>query len=231
MLRNTDLSIKQQEKEYSLSYLSHELHNALTLVSSTVQLLEQNQKPEKHSKYIQDLKANIQYMKDLLSDFSFYQNSGQIQLSLINMSFLIQEIYAFCKPLAQEHSVTLNLSNSPFALWVQADALKLKQALINLIKNSLEAVQSFSGYIHLSLGLSGKYILISISDNGKGFSAEKTKFVFQPFMSDKENGTGLGLSFAKKIIEAHQGNIRFFNKPNQGVVFHIFLPQVTKIAT
>ena len=103
------------------------------------------------------------------------------------------------------------------------DKIRIREMLLNLLKNAWEAVPVPGGKISVSAFSKKSGICIDIKDNGCGVSKELLDNIFQPFFTTKESGTGLGLAISRQIIEAHHGSISIESTPGQGTVFHIFL--------
>ena len=103
------------------------------------------------------------------------------------------------------------------------DQIKIRQMLLNLLKNAWEAVPVPGGKITVSACPQNPGISINIQDNGCGISPEQQATIFQPFFTTKESGTGLGLPIVKQIAEAHNGSISLESSPDHGTIFHIFL--------
>lgn len=103
------------------------------------------------------------------------------------------------------------------------DRIRVRQMLLNLLKNAWEAVPIPGGKISFSVIPENSGIRIDIRDNGCGISKEQQATIFQPFFTTKESGTGLGLAVSKQIAQAHSGDITLESAPGQGTVFHIFL--------
>ena len=101
------------------------------------------------------------------------------------------------------------------------DRIRVRQMLLNLLKNAWEAVPIPGGKISFSVIPENSGIRIDIRDNG--ISKEQQATIFQPFFTTKESGTGLGLAVSKQIAQAHSGDITLESAPGQGTVFHIFL--------
>jgi signal transduction histidine kinase len=103
------------------------------------------------------------------------------------------------------------------------DPEKIKQGLLNIVRNALEAMQE-GGTIHVITGSTGEYALLEISDNGPGIREEDLSQIFEPFFTCKGAGTGLGLSITQRIIEEHNGHIRVESTPEAETRFTIELP-------
>ena len=103
------------------------------------------------------------------------------------------------------------------------DQIKIRQMLLNLLKNAWEAVPVPGGKKTVSACPKNPGISINIQDIGCGISPEHQATIFQPFFTTKESGTGLGLPIVKQIAEAHNGSISLESSPDHGTIFHIFL--------
>ena len=106
---------------------------------------------------------------------------------------------------------------------VEADPNQMKQVLLNLLKNSLEALDS-GGQITLASGGDGKQVWFSVADTGGGMPPEVLEKIFNPFFTTKEKGTGLGLAVIHKIITDHQGTISVESSPEKGTSFMVKIP-------
>lgn len=100
----------------------------------------------------------------------------------------------------------------------------MEQVVINLVKNSIEAIpENETGRINISLNAHGEEWSIHIADNGKGVDADKVNQLFIPFFSTKQNGSGIGLSLSKSIVQSHRGKLQLLPSES-GALFEIKLP-------
>lgn len=214
---------KTNTHTFSLSQLSHEIGNPLTLIYSTTQLLSR-----KHPELNQDelwvqLIKDIDYLKDLNRSLSDFNHSDQLSIQPANISQLFDQLKTTCQPYAQQsniHFITDIQNNIPL---VDCDILKLKQAMLNLIKNSFEAT-SENGTVKITASFRGKFLMLTVSDSGKGIPKNQLNEIFEPFTTYKADGSGLGLAITKKIITAHHGTINVQSRLNGGTHFIIQLP-------
>jgi signal transduction histidine kinase len=130
---------------------------------------------------------------------------------------------------ATQHNVTIYFETSlKENSNITIDESQIKQVLINIIKNAIEAIDN-GGNINVSLTqvshLNDPFIEIEVKDDGKGLNEEQMKKLFTPFYSSKEKGLGLGLSISKQIIESHKGNMEVSSFINEGTTFKIILPR------
>jgi signal transduction histidine kinase len=119
-------------------------------------------------------------------------------------------------------------------IWVDADVQQLKQVLINLIRNSVEAIGR-NGSITLSTrrgmveleGRTRSVAILAVADTGKGMPPEIQSRLFDPFFTTKETGTGLGLAIAARIVQKHGGILRYETTVNRGTIFEVVLAEAT----
>ena len=103
------------------------------------------------------------------------------------------------------------------------DKIKLQELVLNLLKNAEEAITE-QGSIHLAASRSGDIITITCTDTGCGITPEQMECIFQPFVTYKPGGTGLGLAFSRKIAEAHEGTLTAVSTPQESTTFTVTLP-------
>lgn len=110
---------------------------------------------------------------------------------------------------------------------IRVDPAQLKQALVNLVKNAMQAMTK-EGTLTLSTGARPDFVWISVRDTGSGISAEQLNRLFQPFQTTKERGSGLGLMVVQRIVRDHGGRIDFESKVGQGTSFTVWLPRMDR---
>jgi signal transduction histidine kinase len=112
-------------------------------------------------------------------------------------------------------------------LRVKCDRIQIQQVIINLILNAMDAISAVPGTtrkIAVTTTRLGNFAEFAVSDTGPGISPDELKMVFQPFFTTKPRGMGMGLSIARTVVEAHEGQIWAENKSGSGAVFHVRLP-------
>ena len=107
---------------------------------------------------------------------------------------------------------------------IKLDPELIKQSLINFIQNALDAVEN-EGKVELDYNLNNNQLTIEITDNGPGIPEELKKKIFDLYFTTKNEGTGIGLSVAQKILSEHKGTIEVFSEPGKSTKFKITLPQ------
>lgn len=205
--------------------MTHEFGNALTLINSSLQIIESSHPEVKGFKYWSSTISDVHYLINLVTEVSSYNNSRRLNLSETNIVSILQSIidsYS-CMNTSNNVDISLNMANNiPL---ICADYIKIKQVFINLIKNSFEALDlSKSSYIHITLKSADCNLIITIEDNGCGIPSDRLQKIFSPMVTFKDGGTGLGLTISQKIIEAHNGTIEVSSTEGVGTTFTISLP-------
>lgn len=215
---------KQEDFYLILSRFSHEIRNPISLINSELQILADSHPEVTDYTCWNDIMDNLEYTKELLSHLSDYNNAGKLSLQNTDICVYLHSTLSRIRPTMEYLGITLETEISDNLPHCPIDILKLKQALLNLLKNAMEAVASPGGKIALKAIPVSHGIHIAITDNGCGITPEQMETIFSPFVTFKKNGTGLGLSITKQIIEAHGGNIQVKSIPGKGTCFEIFLP-------
>ncbi|MEZ4594958.1 MAG: HAMP domain-containing sensor histidine kinase [Chloroflexota bacterium] len=109
-------------------------------------------------------------------------------------------------------------------MWALGDANQLKQVVINICLNAIDAMSPTGGQLTLSLVTNQEQIGLVIQDTGTGIQPEDKEKLFEPFFTKKDNGTGLGLAICYDIVQKHGGSIAVASKPGHGATFTIWLP-------
>jgi signal transduction histidine kinase len=152
---------------------------------------------------------------------------GAPQTNLVDVSEVIQEMVVLLRGEASRYSVLIQTDISPGSPRVLADRVQLQQVLMNLMLNGIEAMRDTPSGGELtirSLRGEGGQLLISVSDTGAGLPAEQADQIFNAFFSTKAQGTGMGLSISRSIIEAHGGRLWATSNSQRGATFHFTLP-------
>lgn len=218
------ISIKDLEKEKqlknSLFKLTHEIKNPLAVCKGYLEMLNLENK-EKSMKYIDIIKQEIERSLLIMAEFSEL-NKIKINKELVDINLLLEEVYNSYNLLANNKNIKLKFNNNE-EIYLNIDYNKIKQVIVNMIKNSIEAIEE-DGLIKIESVKKNKYLYITISDNGVGMNKETLEKLTEMFFTTKKNGTGLGISLSNEIIKAHGGNINYQSNIDCGTKVTIKLP-------
>lgn len=227
-LRLKDEEIKKAERLAVLGEtaagLAHEIRNPLGAMSLFVSMLKDDlrERPEA-LELVAQIERGIRSLDGVVSNVLHFAKNSRFRIGPVNIHSIVQEVHHhFASLYSPQCQVTLEMSGNPF---INADEQAIRQALYNIIINSLQAV-SFAGNISivLSEAIEANGVSIIIADDGPGIPPEILGRLFQPFTSGRREGTGLGLSIVRRIIEAHGGVVSARNAPH--AEFSIFLPRM-----
>lgn len=204
----------------SIFKVTHEIKNPLAVIKGYLSIFDPYDS-EKCLKYKNILEIEVENALNVLKDFSSI-NHLNIKKNNINYYDLLMEAKETILPFFNDKNIKLNI-NSPRELFVNADYNRMKQVLINILKNSTEAL-SDNGKIDIKSYIENNKLITIIKDNGHGMDKETIDNLFTPFYSKKSFGTGLGLCLSKEIIELHNGTIKYTSKLNLYTEVKIVIP-------
>ena len=204
----------------SIFKVTHEIKNPLAVIKGYLSIFDPYDS-EKCLKYKNILDIEVENALNVLKDFSSI-NHLDIKKNNMNYYDLLMEAKETILPFFNDKNIKLNI-NSPRELFVNADYNRMKQVLINILKNSTEAL-SDNGKIDIKSYIENNKLITIIKDNGHGMDKETIDNLFTPFYSKKSFGTGLGLCLSKEIIELHNGTIKYTSKLNLYTEVKIVIP-------
>lgn len=209
----------------TVSMIAHEIRNPLTLVSSSLQMMESFHPEVRDYNGWNQVTDDIHFMCDLLTDLTSLSRSHMINHSVFSIEQLLRNIaVSFAISLDSEDSdINFTSHITPGMGDFTGDKIKLEEVFLNILRNAKDAV-SESGSIFFSAERKGDHIIIQCTDDGCGISSDIIDSIFSPFVTYKEGGTGLGLALSKQVVEAHGGTIYAHSSPETGTVFTIELP-------
>nr|WP_294659512.1 HAMP domain-containing sensor histidine kinase [uncultured Blautia sp.] len=223
-------SAKQTEQvQILLSRFSHELRNPLALLSSELQLLASSHPELSSDEQWENILGNLEYIHALLDDLSRYQNAGHLSLVSTDLSICLNDIAKSFRPILDYLGIEF-ITDIPHNLpRLSLDPLKIRQAFLNLLRNAQESISHSHGVIRFHAEATTEDVHIIVCDNGCGMTSSQKTRAFEPFITYKSGGTGLGLAVTRQIIEAHHGSIQIESTPETGSTFHIYIPLVQPV--
>ena len=223
---NSTIKLLEKDKiiKDALFKLTHEIKNPLAVCKGYLEMINLNDQ-EKSKKYISIMKQEINRSLNIISDFVEY-NKIKVVNEQIDLGILLEEVYDSFKLLVNANNIKLIYNEmSDEEIYIMGDYERLKQVLINLLKNSLESIDK-KGKIEIKTNIHNKYIDIIVEDSGKGMNKEVLSKLTEMFYTTKENGTGLGVALSNEIINAHNGSLIYKSEINKGTKATIRLPYV-----
>lgn len=216
--------------------LAHELKNPLSTIQLNLQLLGEDVMPENpaYSRLISRLNTvqkETARLRDTLDDFLRFAGRMELVRKPVELNGMLEELLDFYMPQAQLQRVALRLRRSEGDLVAQVDERLLKQAILNLMINALQAMPESGGEIILSARREEDNAVLDVIDTGRGMDLATVSRIFEAYYSTKRGGTGLGLAIAHRIIREHGGTITVSSEPGKGSNFRITLPAERSLET
>ena len=215
------------------SSLAHELNQPLTAVASYCEtardLLASPPDPDTLvmlREALDDAAQQAIRAGQIVRRLRDFVSNGETERKVESLPRLMTEANALALIGSREHGIEVQLDFNPRAEQVFVDRIQIQQVLVNLIRNAIDAmiegpVRSLSIRTDLE---PGQFVRISIEDSGSGISEAVAAQLFQPFVTSKKSGMGIGLSICRTIVEDHGGRIWFEPAPDSGTIFHFTLP-------
>ena len=207
------------------AYVSHEIKNPLMVIGGMASQVERRmaEDPAAQEK-LRIIQTEVKRLESFLGELRDFLRPVQPNKQEIDLNQVIREVKALMEEAIREKGIRLEDRLHPDLPPVEADPNQLKQVLLNLVKNALEATED-QGAILVSSGTDDDWVWFSVQDTGKGMSVEVQEKIFHPFYTTKEKGTGLGLAVINKIVTDHHGTITVSSAAGSGSTFTVRLPK------
>jgi signal transduction histidine kinase len=213
--------------------LSHDFRTPLTVISTSTYLLQKLTDPQRQQEQIDKLKTQSDRLKQLFDELltmtRLDNEVDPLQMEPVDLNQLLGQILDSEKPAAQVKHQTVNFTPAAKMPFIEGDAVSLRRAITAIVNNAITYTPE-QGAIHIRTGLDAGHATIEVQDTGIGMSEDTLSRIFERLYraddarSTHSGGLGLGLSIAKKIIEAHGGTISAQSIYGQGSTFQVALP-------
>ena len=221
--RSIELLEKDKVIKESLFKLTHEIKNPLAVIKGYLDMFNIDNK-EKSLKYLSIMREEANRSLNIITDFLEF-NKIKIVKTEIDLNLLLEDVYDSFKIILNRKNIKLIYNDrEDEEIYFEGDYERLKQVLINVLKNSVEAIKD-KGKVEISSNIYKRYIDIIIEDDGIGMSEDTLKQLKTMFFTTKLNGSGLGVCLSNEIIKAHNGELIYTSKEGVGTKVTIRLPK------
>ena len=206
------------------THIAHEIKNPLNSIQLNIEYLREKSKktPLYDDKVFPALLSQVFRLKKMTDSYLKFSKMPQSEKKMLEVNKILKELCNFYK----DENVEINQIYEGASPLVQADALQLRQAFLNILKNASEAMPSGGKIlIETKYDKNQKMIEVNFSDEGSGLKEEEKDKIFLPFYTTKAQGSGLGLSLTQQIIHEHGGDITWHSNQPRGSIFKVRLPQ------
>lgn len=216
--------------------VAHEVRNPISAIELNAEILEdivrgaRDPEMKEATALVASIRDQVNALDALTEEYLAFARFPRPHFEEESVNDLVQELADFIRPVAERQGLTVRVETDPAAPMMEIDRTLLRQAVLNLVKNGLEAL-SRGGELTIASRVNGDAVEIAVSDTGSGITEEVGRRLFEPFFTTKPQGTGLGLSIARQVTEDHGGELRWMNGPGKGATFIIRLPVKRSRAT
>lgn len=205
--------------------LAHQLRTPLTsavLYASQLSHFSATDKPE--NKAVDKVRTSLRYLEKLINDMLMYAKGGEFAEQKFLLDELLVTFNTRIEHRLRESASQLSIISELNDIQLTGSLDALVSVLMNLAENAMEACVDEACKIELEVYQQNEYLMLVMRDNGPGLSAAQQEKIFQPFYTQRDKGTGLGLAVAQSIVQAHHGDLMVRSQPANGASFYVCLP-------
>ncbi|WP_214000060.1 ATP-binding protein [Arsukibacterium sp.] len=208
-----------------MATLAHQIRTPLSSAMLYAENLASSKlTPVSQQQFQQKLLARLHDLEQQVNDMLLFARAGTAQaVQPFTLQSLLNEVTAAAEALLQQHQAQLTISTRCQDVYLLGNLSSLAGAINNLIQNSIQAMKG-GAHIHISAQQQGTNLQLTITDNGPGIAADLQPHIFEPFFSRQPQGSGLGLAVVQAVVNSHQGNVQYLQRPDCGACFVINLP-------
>jgi two-component system sensor histidine kinase PilS (NtrC family) len=227
-IRRLEREVRMQDRLAAVGRLAaaiaHEIRNPLTSIAGSVSMLsgvpEMN---EDHRRLLDIVTRESQRLNSIITDFLAYSRTKQYHFDKVDLIQLVEDTLTLMdhRMTAEKTGITITRRFSAAQAWTMADGDKIKQVFWNFCENAVRAMKGsqVGGMLTVAVESHGEDWQVGFTDTGAGMSPQQIEKIFEPFQSNFEGGTGLGLALVYQIVQAHGGKVWARSKPGQGTTF------------
>ncbi|MGC3999980.1 MAG: HAMP domain-containing sensor histidine kinase [Anaeromyxobacter sp.] len=214
------LRARGEERETLLAGIAHEVRNPLGALDLFAGLLAEEVTGKPEAAHVARIQSELAALSKVVEEFLDYARARPPLREVVDLGVLAAEVSDVAAPLAAARGVALSVDASGTA---RADREQLRRAVVNLVRNAVEASPAGST-VELAASGGDREAHVEVRDRGPGFTPEAKATLFRPFFTTKEKGTGLGLALAKKVVDAHGGALAVVDREGGGTVARLSVP-------
>lgn len=204
--------------------LAHEIRNPLAGIAGVIEIIGRDLPATSPARaVVKEVRQEVMQINRIVSDLLECARPKPPETRLADINATVEHAVLFARQQALSKSIDIEFRAGPLPLEVEHDSNQVNQVLLNLLLNSIQSMER-SGRITVAVERHNGVAAIAVTDNGRGITPEHLPHIFRPFYTTKGNGTGLGLSLARRIVEEHGGRIEVSSTLGHGSTFTVFLP-------
>ncbi|MBI2987296.1 MAG: hypothetical protein HYY45_11070 [Deltaproteobacteria bacterium] len=230
-IKSLEARVARQERLSALGGLAatvaHEIRNPLNAISMGLQRLKAEFHPtrdeEQYSHFVELMRGEVERLNAIVEQFLSLARPLDLKPEAVRVDELLRELALLTESDAKSSRVQINVVAPANLSAVKADRNHLKQLLLNLVLNAIQAMPH-GGTLTLEAKTAHGNLIFTVADTGVGIQPDLLPRIFEPYFTTKPNGSGLGLAVARSIVEAHGGEVTLDSEPGRGSRFQISIP-------
>jgi signal transduction histidine kinase len=204
--------------------LAHEIRNPLAGIAGVIEIVGRDLPATSPARaVVKDVRLEITRISRTLTDLLETARPRRPEVRRSNLNTTVEHAVMLARQQVLSRPMKIELEKAPALPEVEHDSDQIHQVLLNLLLNAVQAMEG-AGTVRVEIGARGDYAAVVVSDTGRGISSQNLPNIFRPFYTTKSNGTGLGLSLARRIVEDHHGRIEVSSAVGTGSKFTVLLP-------
>ncbi len=204
--------------------LAHEIRNPLAGIAGVIEIVGRDLPTTSPARaVVKDIRLEVAQINRILTDLLQAARPHPPEIRASDLNTTVEHAVMLARQQVLSKPIKIELAKDPALPNVEHDSDQVHQVLLNLLLNSVQAIEN-EGTVRVVIGAKKDMALISVTDSGRGIGPEHLPFIFRPFYTTKGNGTGLGLSLARRIVEDHRGRIEVQSEVGKGTEFLVMLP-------
>jgi hypothetical protein len=204
--------------------LAHEIRNPLAGIAGVIDIIGRDLPASSPARaMVKDVRLEINQINRILTDLLETARPHPPQMMRSNLNTTVEHAVMLARQQVLSHPIKIELRKAPDLAEVEHDSDQIHQVVLNLLLNAVQAIDG-PGTVNVQISSKNDCAIVTVTDTGRGMSEQQITQIFRPFYTTRSNGTGLGLSLVRRIVEEHQGHIQVKSEPGNGSTFEVQLP-------
>jgi hypothetical protein len=204
--------------------LAHEIRNPLAGIAGVIDIIGRDLPASSPARaMVKDVRLEINQINRILTDILETARPHPPQMMRSNLNTTVEHAVMLARQQVLSHPIKIELRKAPDLAEVEHDSDQIHQVVLNLLLNAVQAIDG-PGTVNVQISSKNDCAIVTVTDTGRGMSEQQITQIFRPFYTTRSNGTGLGLSLVRRIVEEHQGHIQVKSEPGNGSTFEVQLP-------
>jgi signal transduction histidine kinase len=204
--------------------LAHEIRNPLAGIAGVIEIISRDLPATSPARdMVKDVRLEINQINRILTDLLETARPHPPRMMRSNLNTTVEHAVMLARQQVLSQPIKIELQQAPELAEVEHDSDQIHQVLLNLLLNAVQAIEG-AGIVRVQIGSRDDFASVTVSDTGRGISEQQLAQIFRPFYTTRGNGTGLGLSLTRRIVEEHHGRIDVTSIVGKGSTFEVLLP-------